>query len=181
MATPSISEMGKVDAFIRKYDKVQKYWHKMSSGKDGRIDLLESGLDFENLDPKHPFVKELSGIKGKKLFKKITDEDHMTHLAVRAYLWNKYPDFAKKWDSGAGWFGKRGDGTIQAKEFEQGGFQDQFVKDIKTMIRRQRDRELLVSRPLFSKPGLGIFKMGAAVDTIIQNDIRRSVKKMRAG
>ncbi|MDJ0889604.1 MAG: hypothetical protein QNK18_00205 [Gammaproteobacteria bacterium] len=173
--------MKKVNAFIEKYDKVQKYWHKMSSGKDGRIDLKESGLDFKNLDPKHPFVKELSGIKERKIFQKITDEDHMTHFAVRAYLWNKYPDFAKKWDSGAGWFGKGGDGTIQAKEFEEGGFQEQFVKDIKTMIRKQRDRELLVSRPLFSKPGLSIFKMGKAVDTIIQNEIRKSVKKMRSG
>lgn len=172
--------MSKVDAFIKKYDKVQKYWHKMSSGKDGRIDLEESGLSFDDLDPKHPFVKELSGIKEKKVFKKITDEDHMTHLAVRAYLWNKYPEFAKKWDSGAGWFGKERDGTIQSAEFKEGGFKDQFVHDIKEMITEQRDRELLVSRPLFSRPGLSIFKLGKAVDTIVQAAVKEEVSRMRS-
>jgi len=172
--------MSKVDAFIEKYDKVQKYWHKMSSGKDGRIDLRESGLSFEDLDPKHPFVQELSSIENKTDFKKITDEDHMTHLAVRAYLWNKYPEFPKKWDSGAGWFGKERDGTIQSSEFKEGGFKEQFVQDIKDMITEQRDRELLVSRPLFSKPGLGIFKLSQAVDTIVQAAVREEVSKMRS-
>ncbi len=173
--------MGKVEAFIEKYDKVQKRWHKMSSGKDGRIDLRESHLSFYDLDPKHPFVKELSRIKKDKTFKKITDADHMTHLAVRAYLWNKYPEFAKKWDSGAGWFGKKRDGTIQTKEFQKGGLQEQFVKDIRAMIPEQRDRELLVSRPLFSRPGMGLIKFGEAIDYIVQSEIRKDVKKMRSG
>ncbi len=173
--------MGKVDAFIKKYDKVQKRWHKLSSGKDGRIDLKESQLSFDDLDPKHAFVTELSRIKEDKIFKTITDADHMTHLAVRAYLWNKYPDFARKWDSGAGWLGKKQDGTIQTKEFQKGGLQEQFVKDIKSMIPAQRDRELLVSRPLFSRPGLGLFKMGEAIDHIVQSEIRKEVKKMKSG
>ena len=172
--------MSKVDAFIKKYDKVQKYWHKMSSGKDGTIDLKESGLSFDDLDPKHPFVKELSAIEENKVFEKITDADHMTHFAVRAYLWNKYPAFARKWDSGAGWFSKGQDGTIQSEEFKEGGFREQFTKDIRDMITEQRDRELLVSRPLFSKPGMGIFKMGKAIDTIIQREVRDEVAKMRS-
>ena len=169
--------MSKVDAFIKKYDKVQKYWHKMSSGKDGTIDLKESGLSFDDLDPKHPFVKELSAIEENKVFEKITDADHMTHFAVRAYLWNKYPDFPRKWDSGAGKLSKAQDGTIQAAEYKKGGL-EQLVEDIKTMIPKQRDRELLVSRPLFSKPGLGIFHFGKSVEKVIQAELRAKVLRM---
>ena len=172
--------MSKVENFIKKYDKVQKYWHKMASGKDGKIDLEESGLSFDDLDPNHPFVKELSAIRNKSIFEKITDADHMTHFAVRAYLWNKYPAFARKWDSGAGWFGNRQDGTIQSSEFREGGFREQFIKDIRELIPEQRDRELLVSRPLFNKPGMGIFKLGKSVDTILQAEVRAEVVKMRS-
>ncbi len=49
------------------------------------------------------------------------------------------------------------------------------------MITEQRDRELLVSRPLFSKPGLGVFKLSNAVDTIVQAAVRDDVLKMRSG
>lgn len=172
--------MSKVDDFIKEYDTVRKYWHQMSSGKDGKIDLEESGLSFDELDPNHPFVRELSGIEEDDVFREITDEFHMTHFTVRAYLWNKYPDFAKKWDSGEGIFSKGQDGTIQAREFKEGGFTNQLVEDIKSMIPEQRDRELLVSRPLFSRPGLNIFKMAKVVDTVIQDDVRYQVLKMRS-
>ena len=168
-----------VSAFISKYDKVQKYWHQLSSGKDGKIDLEESGLSFEQLDPEHPFVKEVSGIEDDKVFKKITDGDHMTHFAVRAYLWNKYPDFAKKWDSGSGWLSKGRDGTIQTGELKEGGFTEQLIQDIRNMISEQRDRELLLSRPLFTKPGLSVLKYGRAVDTMIQSEVRDAILKLR--
>ncbi len=171
--------MKQVQDFLEKYDTVRKYWHQMSSGKDGKIDMEEAGLSLEQLDPDHPFVMELSDIKDEQVFRKITDEDHMTHLAVRAYLWNKYPDFAKKWDSGVGWLSKRRDGTIQTGELKEGGFADQLVHDIRDMISEQRDRELLLSRPLFTKPGLGMFKYGRAVDTMIQAEVKKEIMKLR--
>jgi len=169
--------VNKAEAFIQEYDKVQKYWHQMSSGKDGKIDLDESGLSFDEFDPNHPFVRELSNIEEDEVFKEITDEFHMTHFAVRAYLWNKYPDFPRKWDSGAGKLSKAQDGTIQAAEYKKGGL-EQLVEDIKTMIPKQRDRELLVSRPLFSKPGLGIFHFGKSVEKVIQAELRAKVLRM---
>ena len=42
--------MKQVQDFLEKYDTVRKYWHQMSSGKDGKIDMEEAGLSLDQLD-----------------------------------------------------------------------------------------------------------------------------------
>lgn len=45
------AQVNQVEAFIREYGKCWRCWCQMSSGKDGKVVLDESGLSFDELDP----------------------------------------------------------------------------------------------------------------------------------
>jgi len=162
---------------IAAYDKPSPHWYTLglTEGKNERISLEESGMKFDGANPDHPFVKQLSALSDAE-FKAAVSK--LSHDTVKAYVWNKYPAFAEKWDTGAGWFGKKMDGVIQTKEFQHGGYSEGMVRDIVGMIAEKRDQYALLARPLLN-PSNEL--RGNAVNSIVQRMIRDDVWRINRG
>jgi len=68
----------------------------MSSGNDGKTDLEQTGLSVDERDPDLRSSWSSEKFEEDEVLKEITNEFHMPHVALRASLWNKNPEFAKK-------------------------------------------------------------------------------------
>lgn len=143
---------------VEQFDQRTQRWNPFAK-RDGRLTASDTGLRFAGGNKSAPFVTALSKLSDTEFWATV---GNMDNGAKKAFLYNKYPEFFRRWDDGQELFSPvdpyktpRG---VNAKRVMDGfvGYGELWTKagelslerlkvEIKGAIPEQRDRELLAS------------------------------------